>query len=257
MTNLKQCMKCYCLYVLRWQMKPILALNCLLQIKQESSDGDALALAFHWACFCLALLILSASYSPAPLLIMPCNFAQSCAICSHDWVGMLKSLKGSFDWSLYHFFWPPREHFWFSIFFGKRSSGILVTWPILIVSISEEYVHCILAFFRTSVSDILSCLLIFKSFLRQLVWKWFSLLACHWSNVHMHLIVLAAPQICRLLCHLNPFWSQILPRSGKMLHWLLQSWHWLHHQCTQLFTMCFQGRWTCLPLAIVDFSLWW
>ena len=51
------------------------------------------ALAFQWACFCLALLILSALYSPAPLLIMPCYFARSCAICSHDCVGMLV-LKG-------------------------------------------------------------------------------------------------------------------------------------------------------------------
>ena len=39
---------------------------------------------------------------------------------------------------------------------------------------------CIPALIRTSVSGILSCHLIFRSFLRQLVWKWFSLLACRW-----------------------------------------------------------------------------
>ena len=54
-------------------MRPILALNCLLQIAQarseeESSVGDALALAFQCAYFCSALLFLFASYSPAPLL---------------------------------------------------------------------------------------------------------------------------------------------------------------------------------------------
>ena len=65
---------CYYLCVLRWLMRPILALNCLLQIEQEnrseeeSSVGDVLALAFRCARFCSASLILFASYSPAPLL---------------------------------------------------------------------------------------------------------------------------------------------------------------------------------------------
>ena len=45
-----ECVKCYCLCVLRWLTVPILALNCLLQIEQERSEGessvdDALALA--------------------------------------------------------------------------------------------------------------------------------------------------------------------------------------------------------------------
>ena len=78
-------------------MRPILALNCLLQIEQEneeeSSVGDALALAFHRACFCLALLIHFAFYSPAPLLMRSRHFVRSCAICSYDSVGMLKSLR--------------------------------------------------------------------------------------------------------------------------------------------------------------------
>ena len=79
-------------------MRPILALNCLLQIEQERSDkessvGDALALAFHCACFCSALLILFASSSPAPLFMRPHHFVRSCAICSHDSVGRLKSLR--------------------------------------------------------------------------------------------------------------------------------------------------------------------
>ena len=79
-------------------MRPILALNCLLQIEQERSEeessvGDALALAFHCAGFCSASLILFALYSPAPHLMRPRHFVQSCTICSHDSVGMLKSLR--------------------------------------------------------------------------------------------------------------------------------------------------------------------
>ena len=82
-------------------MRPILALNCLLQIEQERSEeessvGDALALAFRCARFCSASLILFASYSPASFFIRPCHFVQSCAICSHDSVGMLV-LKGGFE----------------------------------------------------------------------------------------------------------------------------------------------------------------
>ena len=94
---------------LRWLMRPILALNCLLQIEQERSEeessvGDALALAFRCAHFCSASLILFASYSPAPLFMRPRHFVQSCAICSHDSVGMLKSLREALRVSLYRFF---------------------------------------------------------------------------------------------------------------------------------------------------------
>ena len=66
-------------------MRPILALNCLLQIEQERSEeessvGDALALAFRCASFCSASLILFALYSPAPLFMRPRHFVRSCAI---------------------------------------------------------------------------------------------------------------------------------------------------------------------------------
>ena len=79
-------------------MRPILALNCLSQTEQERSEeessvGDALALAFRCARFCSASLILFASYSPAPPFKGPCHFVRSCAVCSHDSVGMLKSLR--------------------------------------------------------------------------------------------------------------------------------------------------------------------
>ena len=86
-------------------MRPILALNCLLQIEQERSEdessvSDALALAFRCARFCSASLILFASYSPAPLLMRPRHFVRSCAICSHDSVGMLKFLREALRVSL-------------------------------------------------------------------------------------------------------------------------------------------------------------
>ena len=72
--------------------------------EEESSVGDALALAFRCARFCSASLILFASYSPAPLFMRPCHFVRSCAICSHDSVGMLKSLREALRVSLYRFF---------------------------------------------------------------------------------------------------------------------------------------------------------
>ena len=61
--------------------------------EQDSSVGDALALALRCARFCSASLILFASYSLAPLLMRPLHFARSCAICSHHPIGMLKSFK--------------------------------------------------------------------------------------------------------------------------------------------------------------------
>ena len=97
-------------------MRPILALNCLLQIEQdrseeESSVGDALALAFRCARSCSASLILFPSYSPAPLFMRPRQFVRSCAICSHDSVGMLKPLREALRVYLYRFFRPPWERF--------------------------------------------------------------------------------------------------------------------------------------------------
>ena len=157
------------------------------QNKEESSVGDALALAFRCARFCSASLIRFPSYSSAPLLMRPRHFVRSCAICSHDSFGMLKSLREALRVSLYRFFWPPWERFPTCssperIFFGKHSSGILVTWPVHHNCDNFRRVCklCIPALFRTSVSGILSSHLIFRSFLRQHVWKWFSLLVCRW-----------------------------------------------------------------------------
>ena len=84
--------------------------------------------------------------------------------------------------SLYRFFWPPCERFTsccsaYNTFLGSRSSGILITWPVHLscASFKTVCILCIPAFFRTSVSGILSCHLIFNSFLKQLKWKRLSL----------------------------------------------------------------------------------
>ena len=92
---------CHYLCVLRRLMRPILALNCLLQIEQERSEKkssvrDALTLAFRCARFCSASLILFALYSPAPIFMRPRHFVRSCAICSNDcWY--VEVFKGGFD----------------------------------------------------------------------------------------------------------------------------------------------------------------
>ena len=114
LTNPNQMRGVVYLCVLRWLMRP--ALNCLLQTEQERSEeessvGDALALAFRCARFCSASLIRFASYSPAPILMRPRHFVWFCAICFHDSVGMLKSLRETLKVSLYRFFWPPSERF--------------------------------------------------------------------------------------------------------------------------------------------------
>ena len=96
------CVMWYYLCVLRWLMRPILALNCLLQIEQERSEeessvADALALPFRCARFCSASLILFASYSPAPLLMRP---RQICTILCNlfPWLcWYVEVFKGGFE----------------------------------------------------------------------------------------------------------------------------------------------------------------
>ena len=61
-------------------------------------------------------------------------------------------------------------------------------WPVHLscASFNRVCTLCIFAFFRTSVSGILSCHLIFRSFLRQLLrWKWLSFLAWRWYTVQV------------------------------------------------------------------------
>ena len=79
-------------------MRPILAINCLLQIAQERSEeensvGDSLALAFRCIAFCLASLSLFASYLLAPLRMRPSHFVILCDLFSRLSFGMSKSLR--------------------------------------------------------------------------------------------------------------------------------------------------------------------
>ena len=118
-------------------------------------------------------------YEASPLCTILCNlFPWLCwyvEVFKGGFEGVLVSLllttMGAFSYLKFSIFF----------FFGKCSSGILVIWPVHLNCANFRRVRtlCIPALFRTSVSGILSCHLIFRSFLRQLVWKWFSLLACH------------------------------------------------------------------------------
>ena len=187
-------------------MRPILALNCLLQIEQHRSEeerfvDDALALALRCARFCSALLISFASHSPAPLLMRPRHFFRSFAICSHDSVGMLKSLRealrvvlvslllttmgafSSLKFSIEEFLWQT---------FIRHSGYIHLPVHLNCANFIRICTFCIPVLFRTSVSGILSCHLIFKKFskvARMEVVKSFG----------MRIKVLAAQPICILL----------------------------------------------------------
>ena len=52
MNNPSQMHKCYCLCVLRWLMRPILALNCLLQIERKLLKGIFFFYFEHWRPSC-------------------------------------------------------------------------------------------------------------------------------------------------------------------------------------------------------------
>ena len=88
------------------------------------------------------------SYCAAPLLMRQRHFVRSCAACSQDSVGILKSLSEALRVSFERFFWPPCERFpscsspWKN-FFGSRSSGILVTWPVHLSCASFNRVHAL------------------------------------------------------------------------------------------------------------------
>ena len=84
------CEKCYCLCVLRWLIRSILALNCLLQVEQQRSEqdssvDDALALAVlgkfllgFAESFCL-IFASTSSDKASPLCSVLCNlFPRLC-----------------------------------------------------------------------------------------------------------------------------------------------------------------------------------
>ena len=86
-------------------MCDLFLLNCRLQIEQvdaycDDSDVDPFALSLRSLCFLSASQILFASYWPAPFLMRQGHSVQSCAACSQESVGILKSLNESLRVSL-------------------------------------------------------------------------------------------------------------------------------------------------------------
>ena len=64
------------------------------------TDGDSLALDFRSLRFLSALQILFDSNCAAPLLMRQRHFVRSCAACTQDSVGILKSLSEAIRVSL-------------------------------------------------------------------------------------------------------------------------------------------------------------
>ena len=133
-------------------MRPILALNCLSQIEQERSEeessvGDALALAFRYARFCSASFCFVFTSSPFYEVSL-CWYVE---VFKGGFEGVLVSLllttMGAFSYlkfSIEDFLW--------------QTSGILLTWPVHLncANFRRVCILCIPALFRTSVSRILS-----------------------------------------------------------------------------------------------------
>ena len=95
-----------------------------------------------------------------------------------------------------------------------------MTWPVHLscASFNRVCTLCIFAFFRTSVSGILSCHLIFRIFIRQLRWKWLSFLAWRWytvqvSHAYKRVGSTTALYTFSLVSSLIPFRSQTFVRS--------------------------------------------
>ena len=161
--------------------KPLFALNSRLQIEHVisdciESDDDALALAFRSLRFLSASQILFALNCAAPLLMRQRHFVRSCAACYQDSVRILESLSvfvafllanlralSFLKFSIENFLWQFLSH----------GQSILAVQALIeyvpfasLTSSGPLYLH-----------GVLSCHLIFKNFLRQLKWKWLSLLA--------------------------------------------------------------------------------
>ena len=88
------CVKRKCLCVLRWLIRPIWALNCLLQIEherseEESSVGDALALT-PLSTFLIGFADFFASYSSSYEALPFCLIL--CSLLSRGFEGVLVSL---------------------------------------------------------------------------------------------------------------------------------------------------------------------
>ena len=101
----------------------------------------------------------------------PRHFDRPCAVCSQDPIGMSKSFREALRFLLATLRALSLLYFSIEDFLWKSP------WPVHLgcAIFKTVYMLCIHAFFRTSVSGILSCHLIFNSFLKQLKWKLLSL----------------------------------------------------------------------------------
>ena len=78
--------------------------DMLLFVYSKMSKKANLSSGFLPSTFLFVLLIPFVSFSTAPLLMRLLYIALSCAICSHDSVDKLKSLREALRVSLYHLF---------------------------------------------------------------------------------------------------------------------------------------------------------
>ena len=169
---------CYFLCVLRWLMRPNLAPNCLLQIEREVW-GRKLC----WWClssgFPLCTFLLGfARIHQLPFLWGLATLFDPVQSVLTTLLVCWKPLREALRVSLYRFFWPLWSVFQLFFFFGNVHQ---VTWPVHLNCANFRRV-CTLhpCPFQVFCFWIPVLPLIFRSFLRQLWWKWFSLLACRW-----------------------------------------------------------------------------
>ena len=169
----------------RWLVRPKRARKVLVQCGQGmvAAVRDLEALLFL-SLRCSAAAILLASWDFSPLRTDARHFGLSIAACSHELWLMLKAFSDTLRVSLKRFFWPPREYLpcWSSLnksFLGSRWSGMRTTWPAQRSWVCIKMVWMLgrLALVSASVSGILSFHFMPRSFLRLVVWRWFSFLA--------------------------------------------------------------------------------
>ena len=173
----------------RWLIKPICARKVLWQCGQGmvAAAGELFALSFLTCRRCTAAAVLLASQSLAPFWTEVRQQLLSCAAISHASGQMSKALRDALRLSLKRFFGAPRERFPSTSSpkrscLGSRWSGMRATWPAQRSCACMSMVKTLgrPARSSTSVSGTLSCHLTPRSFLRLVVWKWFSLFAWRW-----------------------------------------------------------------------------
>ena len=156
----------------------------------------------------------------------PCHFARSCAICSHDSVGILKSLREALKVSCIAFSDHHGSVFTIVVlhrgFSGKHSSGILVAWSCTLIMPISEYVHSASLSF-SGLPCLESCLA--TSALEIFYDSLYGNGSVFWHAVgkllHVRIIVLVAQRIYRLsvLCQVwFHFDRKYFHVGGQMLH---------------------------------------